>query len=253
MEVPEICCVNTAICKEINFSLCIICQKASKECFVKQPNLNSIKKLLDCLKTYSESGVKKYMSVHDSLCDENAQTLQEKGCVYHRQCYSSATNVTYLRRLSRGDSTSNQQETVEKRTTRSSLDNYDNSMCFFCQKDIGHNLYNLRTINRSTMIKNAIEKQGNEVLRIRFNSAIDAHAGDMKYHTSCMVSNVDNVLSQSRGQIKVDSDGNDAIRMSVEEDILTTIRTWYQLWVYIPNDGYLQSIHEGYSAKWWKR
>ena len=77
------------------------------------------------------------MSVHDSLCEENAQTLQEKGCIYHRQCYSSATNVTYLRRLSSGAGPSNQQETVEKRTTTSSLDNYDNSMCFVCQKDIG--------------------------------------------------------------------------------------------------------------------
>ena len=47
------------------------------------------------------------------------------------------------------------------------------------QTDTDNKLYNLRTFNRSNLIKAAIDKSQNNELRVRFNSFSDAHADDV--------------------------------------------------------------------------
>ena len=72
-------------------------------------------------------------------------------------------------------------------------------MCFFCDGE-GCNpekLWEARTINAGTSLREAIELSRNDKLRVKFSTAInatDAHTIDIKYRKNCWTKNVSNVL-----------------------------------------------------------
>ena len=143
-----------------------------------------------------------YLKTWELSKNETAKTIFELQCKYHRECYDDATNKTTIGRLRaslnhenfyRVSDTCSIPET-SKRVTRSSLDYFDKEKCFFCQLDTTRSLIHLGTFYRSDMMKRAINIANNDVLRIRYNSALDAHAGDVQYHSSCMVINIDKIL-----------------------------------------------------------
>lgn len=83
----------------------------------------------------------------------------------------------------------------------------------------------------------AMETMKNPVVMIRYNSAIDAHAGDFKYHTLCSVKHVDRVGCSSD-----DSDVIDQESVMIECVELGTL----QRVEYSPHCGDLLSIKAEY-------
>ena len=70
-------------------------------------------------------------------------------------------------------------------------------------------------------MKDAIDITNNDVLRIRYNSAFDAHAGDLRYHLACMVNNVDRVLFREDKRTEIDH--GLMIRYAVEEELVSSV------------------------------
>lgn len=190
---------------------------------VKCPAEESLSKLLECLSARVDERVIYRERVTD-LSDESGFSLKAKGSVYHRQCFQQVTNKNTLERFNiRQEKRANEASSPPDlaRPTRSAALAYDKNKCFFCQTDTDDKLYNLRTFNRSNLIKAAINKSQNDDLRVRFNSFSDAHAGDVKYHCKCMVSNVDKVLSQNN-EVERD-DANTVSRYAVDEELVNII------------------------------
>jgi hypothetical protein len=62
-------------------------------------------------------------------------------------------------------------------------------------------LHSVSTTSAGQSIRDAVEISGNELLRIKLSTAIDAndtHAKDIKYYSKCYVNNVTSVLRRSR-------------------------------------------------------
>ena len=223
MEVKEV--VNIAgDRRHFDTKLCIVCQEYSTcKVIVKSPAVSSLTKLLDSLiARVDEKAI--YRERVADLAAESGSSLKGKNCIYHRQCFQQVTNKnTFQRFFDRREkrlSATCEPEPNVARPTRSSTNIYDRSKCFFCQTVTDENLFNLRTFNRSNRIKDAIEKSQNDMLRIRFNSFSDAHAGDVKYHCKCMVSHVDKVLAED---CKEKRDVLMAARYGVDEELTNTI------------------------------
>ena len=173
---------------------------------------------------------KSYLGTSEMIKDIDSQVMIKMNCFFHRECYADATNATNIKRAETEFEKSNSSArpeavspgTSRARVTRSSLDSYQRDKCFFCQDETeSQPLINLRTFNRSNMIKEAIEKADNDTLRIRFNSFSDAHAGDVKYHLPCMINNVDRVLYGSKSEKA--EDPNEIIRYAVEEELVSSV------------------------------
>ena len=70
-------------------------------------------------------------------------------------------------------------------------------------------------------MKDAIDITNNDVLRIRYNSALDALAGDVRYHLACMVDNVDRVIFREDKRTEIDHDL--MIRYAAEEELVSSV------------------------------
>ena len=83
--------------------------------------------------------------------------------------------------------------------TRSQSVPFDNSLCFFCQSEAAyrHPLHKVATENAGQALRDAVEKSGDDKLRVKLCSAIDpkdAHAIDIRYHKRCWTTHVHAVL-----------------------------------------------------------
>lgn len=237
MEISEVCNFNTSSSNgTINFKLCILCQEIDrKKTEVKKTKDTSYCTLLDKLKFWSEVKDGRHKrKMCDLLKDETQESLKKKQAFWHRQCYSWYTSVSHENRAeyksklldegyAKDEDATDDSIILPKRTTRSSIDSYDKNICFFCQDDKPNiALFNLRSFNRSSMMKSAIEVTKNETFRIRFSSVIDAHAADVKYHTSCMITNVDKVLESTNPDLPADDDELAKI-LAAQQEIITEV------------------------------
>ena len=207
VKLEEVCNFDTGSKSILNFKRCILCQEVdNKKSVVDKPRIASYEKIVIKSKFWSDQKDGKFQrKMCDAVAAETSVSLSKQKAFWHRECYSWYTNTTLENRTSRKrvkcENVEAAAESVDvcsssKRSTRSSFALYDKNRCFFCQiDDASVPLYNLRSFQRSNLVCKAIEITGNEVLRIRFSSALDGHAGDMKYHAICMITNVDNVLS----------------------------------------------------------
>ena len=160
----------------------------SQKTVIKKPKENSVIKLIDCLrKRVIGCKGKKYLLTWDLLQNFSPADLFERNCILHAECYTDITNKTLIDRLKWPADTLPEEELTKpgKRTSCSSVNNYNKEKCFFYQNEsCDASLYSLRTIKRSNMRKEAIKIVDNDLLRIPFDSAFDAHAGDIKYQTA---------------------------------------------------------------------
>ena len=67
-------------------------------------------------------------------------------------------------------------------------------------------LHEVTTFNRNKKLRTVLEMAKWPHLTIRYNSAIDARAGDFKYHTSCWVKYVDRGVDESSNVNKINYD-----------------------------------------------
>ena len=82
-------------------------------------------------------------------------------------------------------------------------------MCFFCEEKGKQPLHNVSTFSASESLYEAINLSGNDVLRVKLSTALDAtdaHAIDIKYHKNCWLRNVTNVIKKASASDKSSSD-----------------------------------------------
>ena len=96
-----------------------------------------------------------------------------------------------------------QTKSWQTKLTRSQTSPYNKDACFFCHEVAGYRetLHSVSTTSAGQSIRDAVEISGNELLRIKLSTAIDAndtHAKDIKYYSKCYVNNVTSVLRRSR-------------------------------------------------------
>ena len=227
IEVDEVCNIKKEII--INYNLCIVCQNVSKEKVVKAPQQLSLENSFLKLKDRAWEN-QMFASTVEQLENDGVTNLSERKCTYHRSCYGRVTNVNTQRRsLERNENknnisivtASNTTENSSQRT-RSANNPYNILLCFFCQEKSDMPLFNLRSFNRHSLMKEAISESKKQILSIRFNSFSDAHAGDVKYHANCMITNVDKILA-SDTERKMNNYCNDANKYAVEEELVRSV------------------------------
>ena len=79
---------------------CIICQTSNPEKghVVYKPKLESYQKLLDVVNVRAKVNESEFISLWERLKDNTKETLSEKPTIWHRTCYSNATNKTHTQR-----------------------------------------------------------------------------------------------------------------------------------------------------------
>ena len=79
---------------------CVLCQTdcSSKGPLVLQPKLDSYQRLLQAVEERASLNDGVYVEIHGRLEDGNAETLCAQKEVWHRVCYSNATNKDQLQR-----------------------------------------------------------------------------------------------------------------------------------------------------------
>ena len=78
---------------ENEYSLCLICQEQSTVKVIKNPNNESLKKLLSLSRERAEYGdtkVFEFVERNKNLCPDDL--LNNKAC-YHKKCYSEFTDI----------------------------------------------------------------------------------------------------------------------------------------------------------------
>ena len=207
--------------KEVDFRLCIICQKKSDENLVENPV--SHEKLLKFIEERVLYGDSQFSEVWTKLKSISPEELISSKASWHRNCYQDAVHTGKLKRvkerhereLSGPDESRRKTRVPEvKQLTRSKTSPYDKNVCFFCEKAPGYreSLHSVCTTSAGQSLQAAIESAGNDKLLVKLSTAIDAsdaHAIDVKYHKKCWASNVTSVVrrvSTDKGNCKsVDS------------------------------------------------
>ncbi len=211
-------CLGKSAKDTVDWKLCILCQEstARKGALIQNPKSKSYQKLLDAVEERASLQDETYIGSQEHLKQFNKETFIEKKPVWHRGCYSDATNPISLQqardRLQHAKSTGSH---VEKKRghkrrlsqmeesattapfTRSATEPLKKSYCFFCQKDDGQTLFTVRTENAGKELRRALEISQDQVLTTRLNNAIppsDAHAIDVRYHKLCWARHVFHVL-----------------------------------------------------------
>ena len=198
----------------LEFDLCIICQKREKESLLCKPSIDSYRKVLDFVKEWASYGHKQYSEVWVKLQDISVKDLEEKSSSWHRSCYKSVAHTGMIKRAkeryerelsgpneSRRKSRSGADNITPERSqlTRSQTSPLNKAVCFFCDGQAGYRemLFNVRTLSGGESLRKAITLSGNEKLAVKLNTAIasnDAHSIDIKYHKNCWLKSVTNIL-----------------------------------------------------------
>ena len=95
MECDEPCKKN----RPTDFTICIRCQTTSKKEKLTQPrDTATYEKFLHCINKRAEYGNPDFQPVAARLRGLSANDLQELKALWHRDCYSEATNKTSIQR-----------------------------------------------------------------------------------------------------------------------------------------------------------
>ena len=81
-----------------------------------------------------------------------------------------------------------------RRLSRSVVKSFNDQKCLFCQNDEGKgHLHECMTEARDLAVKQAFQdcSESLTLYKIRYERALNARAGDIKYHTSCWVEHID--------------------------------------------------------------
>lgn len=216
-----------------NWKQCILCQKDGEN-VVSNPRIDSYKCLINAVQERASLHDGEFVKVNQRLKDCTGDILQKQKAVWHRACYSSATNKAHIQRakdrhqlsLSSGSHTPREpgRRSLKRKSsdagdpspcassipfTRSSTRPLDKDLCFFCQEDDMQKLFNVRTENAGNALKEAVEISNNPVLKTRYSTTIspgDAHAIDVKYHKACWTEHVFHVLRHESVKKSMEND-----------------------------------------------
>ena len=203
-----------------NWTKCVLCQDNSslKGSLVLQPKVESFCRLIETIQERATLQDGDYVQIHKRLEGMSAELLQKEKAVWHRTCYSNATNkdqircarVRYDQALSSGSHIAKgpgrkrkmpevclESSSSSTPFTRSSTDPYDKALCFFCQRTDGQPIYLVRSDSAGKSLREAVDVAQNPVFMTRLNTAIapsEAHAIDVMYHRSCWTKHVFHVL-----------------------------------------------------------
>ena len=196
---------------ELDFKLCLICQKETDESPV------SHEKLLKSIEERVQYGDSRYSVIWEQLRDTTPQQLVANTASWHRSCYQEATHAGKLKRVKEryereadDPCTSSKRKKEEKKFTRSQTLPYNKELCFFCEQGAGYkdSLHSVSTESAGQSIRAAIQVLGDARLLTKLSTAIDlndAHAIDIKYHKNCYLNTVTNVLRRSESSSDQDS------------------------------------------------
>ena len=86
--------------KELDWKLCILCQESTtkKGPLVKNPKTVSYQKLLNAVEERASLQDGTYVDIQGCLKQISSETCIEKNPVWHRSCYSDATNAIAIQR-----------------------------------------------------------------------------------------------------------------------------------------------------------
>ncbi|XP_034057156.1 uncharacterized protein LOC117536421 [Gymnodraco acuticeps] len=211
--------------ESVSWKQCIICQSDDdkKGVLVQHPKLESYGLVLQAVQERASLNDGDYVQVQRRLQNCTLETLCTEQAVWHRSCHSNATNNDQIQRardrnahaLTRGHYTAKKRGQKRGSTeiddpdlstfsfsspfTRSYTSPLNKEQCFFCQKDDGQQLYQVRTENAGKHLKEAVEMSHNTALKTRLNTCIspgDAHAIDVQYHNVCWRKNVFHALRE---------------------------------------------------------
>lgn len=181
-----------------NWKLCIFClsDEAKKGPLILKPRLDTYQKVLDTVQLRASLNDGDYVEVQRRLRDINKDTLWEQKALWHRSCYSNATNSELIQRArthheqalsleffpskGRGRRAGSTKRDVPEGPgistadqiipfTRSSTVPLDKNLCFFCQEDTEEEIIRLCTENAGKELKDAIDKSQNPVFRTRLH------------------------------------------------------------------------------------
>ena len=224
-KIPELVQGTGATEEYTNWKLCMLCQSAEprEDTLVKAPRTDPYQHILDRVNERASLFDDIYVQVQNRLQDCTKEKLYVKKAIWHRNCYSDATNKVQIQRArERFDHTvstiSHCIKQRGKKRGRTDIEEPDTStsefsapftrsctlplakkQCFFCQNDDGQQLFTVRTENAGTDLRNAVEISRDDALRTRLSTCIspgDAHAFDVRYHKSCWRKHVFHVLRE---------------------------------------------------------
>ena len=172
---------------ENEYSLCLICQEQSTVKVIKNPNNESLKKLLSLSRERAEYGdtkVFEFVERNKNLCGDDL--LNNKAC-YHKKCYSEFTNIEkrnraiqrYTDALEQGQATivkrkagcpsSNTLEIEnEVRQLRSQSIQYNKDICIICQSPSG-TTYRVETLETGSLMFSVANRMSNKCFFLRLN------------------------------------------------------------------------------------
>ena len=108
---------------------------------------------------------------------------------------------------------------------------YEKKNCFFCDEEGSkrHLLHKVATFNAGKNLKDAVNLNNNDKLKVRLNEALnplDTHAIHVLYHNKCWAINVSNLLQQKRlDYLTKDSEAVEAV-LATEIEFLSLLEGW---------------------------
>ena len=109
---------------ENEYSLCLICQEQSTVKVIKNPNNESLIKLLSLSRERAEYGDTKVFGFVESNKSQCAEDLLNNKACYHKKCYSKSPNIEKRNRAiqSYTDASEQGQATIVKRKASNTLE-----------------------------------------------------------------------------------------------------------------------------------
>ena len=235
---------------EINYTLCIVCQKVDTKQLVN-PKPESLRKLLKFVSDYADLGDANVAPIRQRLQAITIENLVENNAFYHKDCYSWLVNKRNLKRAAeryskatkqqdasfitpkRGRPTSSQlldfntpsssSSEVTPKRLRSGASPYDSGLCIICQNKGGW-LHKVMTKEKGRKMLEVAQKHIDKSFVVRLNTLTDptdAVANDVQYHQQCWI--YAQRLAAKSGEVDGSRVIDDSARVIADIEILNAI------------------------------
>ena len=215
--------------RDMNYSLCIVCQSQTLEPLVQNPVIPE--NLLHCIRERAKYGDQNYPDISRRLGGITCQELELKSATWHRTCYQKTVHVgmcnrakerfekDIARRIGKREGTNESYMTGN--FTRSQSVPYDKDACFFCDSGnlYKNPLHKVATDHAGRSLEEAVKRSGNESYSVKLNTALslgDAHSIDIKYHRKCWSKHVSNVIRKPQYPMPVKQSKADEVAAEIE-------------------------------------
>ena len=198
-------------CKiETDYTLCIICRKASSKPIIKSPSTETLSKVINYSKERTDAGDSSTTEFTKRIENVTPNQILAEGAFYHRHCYADFGNVEKKNRAlalykqareqklptiakrtpGRPSSATPKNNTTEdrERTLRSKAIIYSQDFCIICQKlgdDTCRTVAFLQTGQSMLSVANKLEDKSFFLRLNTIPKADDTVANNVKYHLKC--------------------------------------------------------------------